>query len=215
MSHKSTQLDRYFLIPINVYRKLIGARYFNKGYNAFVGNASVFNTVRDFEGHGTHTLSTAGGSFVDGANVFGQGNGTAKGGSPRARVVAYKACGPPVDSHECFDADILAAYDAAIGDGVDVISMSLGGDPAPFFQDGIAIGSFHAVKNGITVVSSAGNSGPSASTVSNISPWMITVAASTIDREFTSYVSIGPNKHFKVRIEAISSITSTGYLHFT
>ncbi|KAK4804400.1 hypothetical protein SAY86_004217 [Trapa natans] len=178
-------------------RKLIGVRYFNKGYAAFFGEKLAFKSGRDTEGHGTHTLSTAGGSFVVGANVFGFGNGTAKGGSPRARVAAYKACGPPINGQECFDSDILAAYEAAISDGVDVISMSLGGSPFPLFEDPLAIASFHATKSGITVVASGGNSGPAPGTVSNICPWMITVAASTIDREFSTYVSIGFNKHFK------------------
>ncbi|KAL3736560.1 hypothetical protein ACJRO7_025495 [Eucalyptus globulus] len=187
-------------------RKLIGARYFNKGYSAYAGRLNyTFYTARDNQGHGSHTLSTAGGSYVPGANVFGSGNGTAKGGSPRARVVAYRVCWPPIDQNECFDADILAGFDAAIGDGVDVLSVSLGGEAAEFFKDGIAIGSFHAARNGIVVVSSAGNSGPELGTVSNVAPWMITVAASTIDREFTTYVALGDRQHLKG-----SSLSSIG-----
>ncbi|KAI5340006.1 hypothetical protein L3X38_019280 [Prunus dulcis] len=179
-------------------RKLIGARYFNKGYAAVAGTLkSSFDSPRDNEGHGSHTLSTAGGNFVTGASVFGFGNGTAKGGSPKARVAAYKVCWPTVNGSDCFEADILAAFDIAIHDGVDVLSVSLGGDPSAFFNDGVAIGAFHAVKHGIVVVCSAGNSGPAEGTVSNIAPWQITVGASTIDREFPSYVTTGNWKHFK------------------
>ncbi|KAL6137073.1 hypothetical protein ACLB2K_062368 [Fragaria x ananassa] len=179
-------------------RKLIGARYFNKGFAAVVGPlSSSFQSPRDEEGHGSHTLSTAGGNFVTGASVFGYGNGTAKGGSPKARVAAYKVCWPPVNGSECFDADILAAFDMAIHDGVDVLSVSLGGDPVAFFNDSVAIGSFHAVKHGIVVVCSAGNSGPADSTVSNVAVWEITVGASTMDREFPSYITLGNWKHLK------------------
>ncbi|XWS36664.1 hypothetical protein CRYUN_Cryun20dG0104700 [Craigia yunnanensis] len=179
-------------------RKLIGARYFNKGYAAIVGKLnSSFYTPRDKEGHGTHTLSTAGGNLVPKASVFGFGKGTAKGGSPRARVAAYKVCWPPVAGDECFDADILAAFDVAIHDGVNVLSVSLGGDPTAFFNDSIAIGSFHAIKHGIIVVCSAGNSGPADGTVSNIAPWHITVGASTMDREFPSIVVLGNNMFYK------------------
>ncbi|GMY09599.1 subtilisin-like protease SBT5.3 [Fagus crenata] len=179
-------------------RKLIGARYFNKGYSSVVGPLnSSFNTPRDNDGHGTHTLSTAGGNFVSRASVFGFGKGTAKGGSPKARVATYKVCWPPVDGNECFDADIVAAFDMAIHDGVDVLSVSLGGEPTSFFNDSIAIGSFHAVKHGIVVICSAGNSGPKPATVSNFAPWEITVGASTMDREFLSYVVLGNKMHFK------------------
>ncbi|XP_022143461.1 subtilisin-like protease SBT5.4 [Momordica charantia] len=179
-------------------RKLIGARYFNKGYVASIGplNAS-YETARDDEGHGTHTLSTAGGNFVSGASVFGNGNGTAKGGSPRARVAAYRVCWPAVLTGGCFMADILAGFEAAIHDGVDVLSVSLGGSPEEFSDDGLAIGAFHAVQHGITVVCSAGNSGPGRGTVSNVAPWMITVGASTADRLFASYVGLGNRKHIK------------------
>ncbi|KAJ9687084.1 hypothetical protein PVL29_015799 [Vitis rotundifolia] len=179
-------------------RKLIGARYFNQGYATAVGSLnSSFHTPRDTEGHGSHTLSTAGGNFVEGASVFGFGNGTAKGGSPKARVAAYKVCWPPVGGNECFDADILAAFDIAIHDGVDVLSASLGGLPTPFFNDSLSIGSFHAVKHGIVVVCSAGNSGPADGTVSNISPWQFTVGASTMDRRFPNYVVLGNKKRLE------------------
>ncbi|KAL1208539.1 Subtilisin-like protease SBT5.4 [Cardamine amara subsp. amara] len=184
-------------VPCN--RKLIGARYFNKGYLAYTGFPSnaTFETSRDHDGHGSHTLSTAAGNFVPGANVFGLGNGTASGGSPKARVAAYKVCWPPVKNAECFDADIIAAFDAAIEDGVDVLSLSLGGDAGDYITDGIAIGSFHAVKKGVTVVCSAGNSGPKPGTVSNVAPWIITVGASSMDREFQAFVVLKNGQRFK------------------
>ncbi|RZC11003.1 Subtilisin-like protease SBT5.4, partial [Glycine soja] len=59
------------------------------------------------------------------------------------------------------------------------------------------LGSFHAVANDITVVASGGNSGPSPGTVSNNEPWMLTVAASTIDRDFAGYVTLGDKKIIK------------------
>lgn len=131
--------------------------------------------------------------------MFGYGNGTAKGGSPRARVAAYKVCWPVINEHECFEADVIAAFDAAINDGVDVLSVSLGADsPSEFFDSSISIGAFHAVANGITVVTSAGNEGPGPETVTNVPPWLITVGASTIDRDFTSYIALGDKKHLKV-----------------
>ncbi|KAH0681150.1 hypothetical protein KY284_022235 [Solanum tuberosum] len=168
-------------------KKLIGARYFNKGYIAHGGDiTNSMNTPHDYDGHGSHTLSTAAGNIVYGASVFGLVNGTAKGGSPKSRVAAYKVCWPPVDDAGCMNADILKAFDTAIHDGVDVISISVGGTPCDYLKDGLAIGSFHAVKNGIVVVASAGNDGSKPGTVTNVAPWIITVAASTLDRKLQS-----------------------------
>ncbi|KAK7346595.1 hypothetical protein VNO80_21118 [Phaseolus coccineus] len=125
--------------------------------------------------------------FVPGANVFGIGNGTASGGSPKARVAAYMVCWPNLIffGGGCSDADIMAAFMAAISDGVEVLSLSLGATKAQdyFEEDVIAIGSFHAVASGIVVMASAGNSGPFPKFVSNVGPWVLTVAASTIDRD--------------------------------
>ncbi|KAB8111014.1 hypothetical protein EE612_048543 [Oryza sativa] len=193
-------------VPCN--RKLIGARYFNKGYLSTVGQAANPASTRDTDGHGTHTLSTAAGRFVPGANLFGYGNGTAKGGAPGAHVAAYKVCWRPVNGSECFDADIIAAFDAAIHDGVDVLSVSLGGAPAGYLRDGVAIGSFHAVRRGVTVVCSAGNSGPGAGTVSNTAPWLVTVGASTMDREFPAYLVLGNNK--KIKGQSLSPVRLAG-----
>ncbi|KAG5549899.1 hypothetical protein RHGRI_015015 [Rhododendron griersonianum] len=177
-------------VPCN--RKLIGARHFNKAYTSGGGelNAST-NSPRDNDGHGSHTLSTAGGNFVPGASVFGLFNGTAKGGSPKARVAAYKVCWPPSpEGGECYSGDILAAFDAAIHDGVDVLSVSLGGPDFDYFEDAIALGSFHAVMNGVVVVCSAGNGGPGDYTVNNVAPWILTVGASTIDRKEQAFLSL-------------------------
>ncbi|KAL5997352.1 hypothetical protein ACLOJK_008282 [Asimina triloba] len=175
-------------VPCN--RKLIGAKYFKDGYAASNPIDPKFTSARDFQGHGTHTLSTLGCRFVPGANAFKHANGTAKGGSPAARVAVYKACW----DEGCADSDILAAFDEAIQDGVDVLSLSLGTDePVDYLQEGSSIGAFHAVMNGITVVCSAGNKGPTPAYVTNGAPWIITVAASTLDRDFPSYVRLGNN----------------------
>lgn len=122
-------------------------------------------------------------------------NATAKGGSPKARVAAYKVCFP---SH-CYDADIIKAFDHAIDDGVDVISVSLGSIDTDYQNDGVAVGALSAVKHGITVVASAGNNGPQSGTVFNVAPWILTVAASTTDRDIFSYVHLQNGIRLKVQ----------------
>jgi subtilisin family serine protease len=82
---------------------------------------------------------------------------------------------------------------AAVADGVHVLSLSLGGPPSDYVADTIAIGAFYAVQKGVTVVCSAGNSGPEPGSVSNLAPWILTVAASTMDRDFPAYVTFGNN----------------------
>lgn len=111
--------------------------------------------------------------------------GTARGGAQSSRLAIYKACWFGL----CSDADILSALDDAIGDGVDILSLSLGPDPPQptYFENAISIGTFHAFQRGILVSASAGNSG-FPSTACNVAPWILTVAASTLDREFHSDV---------------------------
>lgn len=151
-------------------------------------------TPRDYDGHGTHTLSTAGGNFAN-ASIVDAPIGIVKGGSPRARLATYKVCW----IQGCADADILQAFDHAIDDGVDVISLSVGGGPEDFFSDVIAIGAFHALKKNIVLSCSAGNDG-AAQTVTNGAPWIFTVGASTVDRSFASAVILPNGLKLEVQI---------------
>ncbi|WCJ32550.1 Subtilisin-like protease [Euphorbia peplus] len=107
-------------------KKLIGARFFYEGAEASGIRINISEaSPRDFEGHGSHTLSTAGGSFTN------------------------------------------------------------------LYSDATALGAFYAVKKGIVVVASAGNDGPTPSSVENVAPWIITVGASTMDRAFFSSALLG------------------------
>ncbi|URD82753.1 subtilisin-like protease [Musa troglodytarum] len=157
--------------------KLIGARSFISYDGRKRRSAS---TPVDEDGHGTHTSSTAAGAFVKRANVNGFAPGVAAGMAPRAHIAAYKVC------HEdsCMGHDMLAALDAAVDDGVDVISFSIAADP-------IAQGTFNAISKGVFISCSAGNEGPDPGLVNNDAPWLLTVGASTTDRVFLASVKLG------------------------
>lgn len=202
-------------------RKIIGAKYYLKGYEQYYGplNRTLdYKSPRDKDGHGTHTSSTAGGRKVENVSALGGfARGIASGGAPLARVAMYKVCWAipdkgKEDGNTCFDEDMLAAIDDAIKDGVDVISISIGtNQPVPYNQDSIAIGALHAIKKNIVVSCSAGNSGPAAATLSNTAPWIITVGASSVDRTFLAPVSLGNGKklmvsYYKIVTHNLSSI---------
>ncbi|URD78611.1 subtilisin-like protease [Musa troglodytarum] len=162
--------------------KLIGAMSFIDYNN--VTRRSTHEPI-DYDGHGTHTSTTAAGAFVKGANANGNAKGVASGMAPRAHIAAYKVC----YGDECQGHDILAGMDAAVDDGVDVLSLSLGGDSEPQ-------GGFNAINRGVFVSCSAGNSGPDHSTLSNDAPWLLTVGASTMDRSLLATVKLGDGQEF-------------------
>ncbi|CAA0821165.1 Subtilase family protein [Striga hermonthica] len=180
-------------------RKIIGAKSFYLGYEASRGGKSMeesneSRSPRDTEGHGTHTASTAAGSRVSNASLFGYARGEARGMAVKARIAVYKICW----TFGCYDSDILAAMEHAIDDGVDVISLSVGanGHAPQYDRDSIAIGAFGAAEHGIVVSCSAGNSGPDPYTAVNIAPWILTVGASTLDREFPADVILGDGRTY-------------------
>ncbi|KAL5712082.1 hypothetical protein ACHQM5_014287 [Ranunculus cassubicifolius] len=177
-------------------RKLIGARFYAKGHRASLISSPTsdspkeYISPRDAHGHGTHTSSTAAGSSVYMASVIGNGFGIARGVAPGAHVAIYKVCW----FSGCYSSDILKGIDDAIKDGVDILSLSLGGFPIPLYDDSIAIGSFRAMEKGVLVICAAGNNGPIPSSVANEAPWITTVGASTLNRKFPAIVRLGNGK---------------------
>ncbi|XP_058201849.1 subtilisin-like protease SBT5.6 [Rhododendron vialii] len=185
----------------NCNKKLIGARYYLKGYEQYYGplnTSQEYRSPRDKDGHGTHTSSTVGGRRVSNVSALGGfARGTASGGAPLVHLAMYKVCWPipgkgKEEGNTCFTEDMLAAIDDAIRDGVNVLSISIGtSKPTNYTEDGIAIGALHAVKKNIVVACSAGNNGPTPSTLSNPAPWIITVGAGSVDRAFLAPLVLG------------------------
>ncbi|KAK1274322.1 Subtilisin-like protease [Acorus gramineus] len=93
-------------------------------------------------------------------------------------LAVYKVC----SADDCQMSDIIAGHGAAVGDGVDIISLSMGQRSMEYYVDPIAIIAFVATQKGIFVSCAVGNSGPSKSSLSNGAPWVLTVGESTIDR---------------------------------
>lgn len=175
-------------------RKLIGGQYFINGFEAAEGPLNFtatggYRSARDAYGHGTHCASIAGGNFAPGASFVGFAPGTAKGGAPLARVAVYKVCWRAEGA--CYAADVLAAFDKGISDGVDVFSVSIRGGPVSPLENAIAVGAFHANLRNISVVAAGGNEGPTPKTVANGYPWLTTVGASAIDRNFPNIATLG------------------------
>ena len=174
-------------------QKLIGARYYNSGFGGNAGIDSQFpfdyNSPRDWDSHGTHTATTAGGNAdvqtTGAAAVFGKVSGMA----PRARIAAYKVCWGGADGG-CFGSDSVAAIDQAVADGVDVINFSISGTSTNF-RDPVEIAFLFAADAGVFVAASAGNSGPASSTVAHPSPWLTTVAAATHNRDGAGSTTLG------------------------
>ena len=179
----------------NCNQKLISARYYNSGFGGNAGIAEKFpfefNSPRDWDGHGTHTASTAGGN----ANVPATGTaaalGSINGMAPRARIAVYKVCWADTPSGGgCFGSDSVAAIDQAVSDGVDVINFSISGSISNF-RDPVEVAWLFAADAGVFVAASAGNSGPTVSTVAHPSPWITTVAAGTHNRNGEGSVTLG------------------------
>lgn len=185
----------------NCNRKLIGARYYNAGFGGDAGVKEIFpyefNSPRDYDGHGTHTSSTAGGNegvpVTGDASAFGKISGIA----PRARIAMYKALwhDSSVPNSSGFNSDLVAAIDDAVADGVDVINYSISGTRTNF-ADPVEIAFLFAADAGVFVAASAGNSGPTASTVAHPSPWITTVAAGTHNRDGKGSVTLGNGATF-------------------
>ncbi|WP_435091806.1 S8 family serine peptidase [Clavibacter michiganensis] len=192
--------------------KIVGARYFVTGFGQEnIGTAATGEYVspRDGDGHGSHTASTAAGEAGVTATIDGNDLGEISGVAPASKIAAYKVCwsgpDPAVQTDDgCAGADLVAAIEQATKDGVDVINYSIGGGSARTTFSATDSAFLGAASAGIFVSASAGNSGPGASTLDNASPWITTVAASTVAGNFEATAQLGDGQAF-----AGSSITVT------
>ncbi|MBU2978979.1 S8 family serine peptidase [Alteromonas sp. C1M14] len=176
--------------------KLIGARYFKDSFESVYEiqtSLGEFLSPRDADGHGSHTASTAAGNEGVPAVKNGTVIGNLSGIAPRARIAMYKVCwnssyvSPSgADEAGCFYSDSMAAIEQAIVDGVDVLNYSIGGSLTDLTVPSTAA-MLRAAQAGIFVSVSAGNDGPTASTVGTPAPWVTSVGASTYDG--TSFVN--------------------------
>lgn len=175
----------------NCTNKLIGVRYFLDGYKAAQGGQydGLYLSGRDDVGHGTHIASVAAGNANVSASIYSIPRGEISGMAPRAYIASYKAVGPRGGT----TADIVAAFDAAVTDGVDLINLSASSQHASDpWQSPDALAALAAQEAGVVVVVSAGNHGPGASSIGSPAnaPWVISVGASTHNRTYVSDITL-------------------------
>jgi len=176
--------------------KLIGARYYNEGVDV----AEVeFESPRDYDGHGTHTATTAAGNNAVPMAVNGIELGEGSGMAPAAQVAAYKALWADGEGGASGGTvDLVAAIEDAVTDGVDVINYSVSGS-SESVVDPVELAFLSAAATGIVVATSAGNSGDTVgvSSVAHNAPWTMTVAASTHSRNVAKTLTLGDDTTFE------------------
>lgn len=190
--------------------KVVGARWFVKGFGADAVAASEYLSPRDGTGHGSHVAAVAAGNDRVGVRVDGQDLGTAAGMAPGARIAAYKVCWAAPDPADdgCTTADAVAAIDAAVADGVDVISYAVSG-AASAEPDTVELAFLNATARGIFVATSAGNRGPARGSAGHASPWVTTVGAST-HHSFEGAVTLGDGTRHVGAMVADRPVPRTG-----
>jgi uncharacterized repeat protein (TIGR01451 family) len=143
------------------------------------------DTPEDTDGHGSHTASTAAGNVVLGAALGAPTTVLTRdvsGVAAHANIIAYDVC---IDT--CPGSALLAAIEQVVIDasnlpnGIDSLNYSISGGADPY-NNTIELGFLNATAAGVYVSASAGNSGPTASTVAHLGPWVSTTAALTHDR---------------------------------
>ncbi|MFN8077702.1 MAG: S8 family peptidase [Kineosporiaceae bacterium] len=173
--------------------KVLSARAYPSGFLANVkrDDWSPFEqrSPRDGDGHGSHTASTAVGNQIPELPIQGADFGAASGMAPAAKLAVYKVCWDDRDENTggCYNSDIVKAIDQAVADGVDVINFSISG-ALDTVVDPVELAFLRAAAAGVFVAASAGNEGPSTSSVNHPSPWLTTVAAGTVHHFYGTVV---------------------------
>ncbi|MEU9199835.1 S8 family serine peptidase [Streptomyces sp. NPDC048332] len=148
-------------------------------------NFTDSDTTDDRQGHGTHTLSTVGGSGA-------ASDGKKKGVAPGADLLVGKVLN---DSGSGDSSWIIAGMQWAVDQKADVVSMSLGSQTPTDCTDPMSLAAEELGKSKDTLfVIAAGNSGPTLNTVSSpgCAPSVLTVGAVDRDDSTARFSSRGP-----------------------
>ena len=135
--------------------------------------------------------STIMGMITTKANMLRNGSGVAHGMAPGVHIAIYKEC----LFNGYYNSDIMAAMDATIRDGVEVLLFSLDGLPIPFYDNVVVSSSFCAVDKGISVIFVARNNGALRNSVKIEVPEVTIVGTSTLHQRFLAFVRIGIEKY--------------------
>lgn len=148
------------------------------------------NNGHDFHSHGSHTGGTAAGNIID--IVYNGAPVTIAGMAPNAQLISYRVC---TASGGCATSASTAAVNQAIVDGADALNFSIGPTSGPArspWQDTTEKAFLEAFKVGVSTATSAGNSGPGASTIYKTPPWAAVVGNTGHGRIFGYPVTINP-----------------------
>ena len=190
--------------PMFIDSSLIPPAGFPRGEAAFTNNKVIvarsyihllsypqtIQTAVDEVGHGSFVAGCAAGKQVTAplASISGM--------APGAFLGNYKIFGTPGINDFTNTAAILAALNAAVNDGMDVINLSLGSlSYVPPEEDPEVAAIHNAVAAGTVVVIAAGNDGPETFTIGSpgVSPDAITVGAASNSRYFSAQLHVtGP-----------------------
>lgn len=182
--------------------KVLSARYFGEDFAATVPPEDWAPGERlspvDAASHGTHTASTAAGNANVEAMVDGRSFGLTSGIAPAAKLSVYKVCWEDNDPNSggCYSSASVEAINKAIEDGVDVLNYSISG-ATDTTTDPVSLAFLSAASAGIFVAVSAGNSGPTASTVNHGAPWLTTVAATSFSQELQGTVEFSDGSKYR------------------
>ncbi len=182
--------------------KVLSAHYFADDFLRYVPAGARAPQERlspvDVVSHGTHTASTSAGNANVETFVDGRSFGLTSGIAPAAKLSVYKVCWEDNDPNTggCYSSSSVAAVEQAIADGVDVLNYSISGS-ATSVVDPVSMAFLNAAATGIFVAASAGNSGPTASTVNHGAPWVTTVAATSFSQELQGTVEFSDGSKFR------------------
>lgn len=147
-------------------------------------NFTDSDTDADRQGHGTHTISTVGGSGAE-------SGGAKKGVAPGAELLSGKVLN---DAGYGLDSWIIAGMEWAVESKADVVSMSLGDPSQTACDDPLAAAAERLSQQGPLFVIAAGNSGPGNNTVSSPGCAASVLTVGAVDRDDTTaaFSSRGP-----------------------